>query len=297
VIFRRILALGLALVLSACGTEADKAKAPASPSKVALWEVSDASGPRAWIFGTVHALPPDTQWQRPAVAEALGKADRLVLEIGEDLNPELAGEALARLARTPGLPPPSQRIAPEHRRELDGIYQKLGLRDQTFPDMESWAVALQIAAIAGERSGIHAADGVEPELRRLAKGKPVIGLETIDGQFAIFDRLPQRQQTTLLEQTVAEVSSPEAEEQVLLAMWLRGDDLGIARESEKGFLTDGALRDALLTRRNQAWVGQVEALLQGGARPFIAVGAAHVAGRDGLPALLAARGWVVKRVP
>lgn len=285
--------LALAL-LAACGKAPDR---PADHSRVALWEVSDASGPRAWIFGTVHALPPDTAWQRSAIGDALGKSDRLVLEIGEDLNPEIAGQALARVALTKGLPPPSERIAAAYRPKLATVYQRLGLRDQSFPDMETWAVALQIAAIAGEKDGIHAADGVEPALRLLARDKPVLGLETIDAQFAIFDTLPERQQTTLLEQTAAEIVSLEDEDRDLLQLWLRGDDLGIARESNKGLLTDRTLREALLTRRNREWVGKVETMIKAGSRPFIAVGAAHVSGPEGLPALLRARGWVVKRIP
>ena len=41
---------------------------------------------RGWLFGTVHALPPDTPWLRPAITEALGKADRLVLEIADGVT-------------------------------------------------------------------------------------------------------------------------------------------------------------------------------------------------------------------
>jgi len=296
-LLRRFVVLLLAVAVAACGKGTDASVATPGTSKVALWEVSDSSGPRAWIFGTVHALPPGTPWQRPAIGEALAKADRLVLEIGEDINPQIAGEALSRLALTPGLPPASARVDPAYRADLFKSYHRLGLRDQSFPDQETWAIALQIAAISGEKNDVHAVDGVEPELRRLAKGKPIVGLETIDGQFAIFDTLPEPQQKTLLEQTVVEVASPEDEERQLLDLWLRGDDLGIARESSKGFLADQALRTALLSGRNAAWLKQVETMLKGGARPFIAVGAAHVSGPDGLPALLAGHGWTVKRVP
>jgi uncharacterized protein YbaP (TraB family) len=297
ILLRRLMALVALTLLAACGRAASDAPQQHGPSKVALWQVSDASGVRAWIFGTVHALPPGTQWQRPAVSDALAMADRLVLEIAEPLSPAIATEALQKVALTPGLPAPSTRIDAQYRSALDKTYNRLGLRDQSFPDMETWAVALQIAAIAGEKDGVHATDGVEPELRKLAGRKPIAGLETIDGQFAIFDNLPPRQQVTLLEQTVVEVNSAEDEERDLLALWLKGDDLGIARESERGFLADRALHDALLSKRNADWVRQIEAMLKGGVKPFIAVGAAHVSGSDGLPALLAAKGWVVTRVP
>ena len=73
--------------------------APLPDTRVALWQIEDRTGAvRGYMFGTVHALPPDTQWLRPAVGEALAQADRLVLEIAEPLNQRVAGEALAELA-------------------------------------------------------------------------------------------------------------------------------------------------------------------------------------------------------
>ena len=54
-------------------------------------------------------------------------------------------------------------------------------------------------------------------------------------------------------------------------------------------------RAALLTRRNLAWMPRLEAALAPGAGEsravFVAVGAAHMMGTDGLPALLRGRGW------
>jgi len=52
----------------------------------------------------------------------------------------------------------------------------------------------------------------------------------------------------------------------------------------------------LFTGRNRAWSGRIAAMMEQGARPFVAVGAAHMAGPEGLPALLLAKGYRVARV-
>lgn len=293
-ILRLLLAASLGFLVTCMG----KDEAPKPDARVALWQIMDKGGTvRGWMFGTVHALPPGTQWQRPAITEALAKSDRLVLEIAEPLDQTIAGEALARLAGTAGLPPPSQRLPVAYREKLAAVYRKLNLTDADFQDTENWAVALQLGAIAGQQAGSDPQSGVEPRLRELAGAKPIAGFETIDSQFGIFDALPDREQLVLLEEVTAEAASDTDEDADMVTLWLRGDDLGIAREASSGFLADSGLHQALLTNRNRAWADQLDAMLKAGAKPFVAVGAAHLAGSDSLQRLMLARGWTIKRVP
>jgi uncharacterized protein YbaP (TraB family) len=296
VIVRAFTAFGASLallLLTACHRTPEPAPAP----QVALWAVSANGGaPQAWIIGTVHALPPGTHWRRPAINQAMAAADRLLMEIGEPIDPQIAGQALARLAMTPGLPPPSARLDPAGTKALIAAYQTLGIDDARFRDEESWAVALQISALASQKEGADPADGVEPQLRAGMAGKPVAGLETVDSQFAIFDTLPVQAQNHLLADVAREATAHRDSDADMLALWLRGDELGLSRAANSDFLADPVLHEALLTARNRAWTRQIDALLHGGAHPLIAVGAAHVAGRDGLPAMLRAHGWTVKRV-
>ena len=287
---RRWTAVAVVVLAAACQ------RAPAPVSHVALWAISDGGTPRGWIIGTIHALPPDTQWRRPAIDAAINAADQLVMEIGEPINPDIAGKALARLAMTPGLPPPTARLDPAGRAALVAAYGRLGLDDARFRDEESWAIALQISALASQKAGATAQDGVEPQLRAAMAGKPVLGLETVDSQFAVFDALPPRAQNLLLADVAREATDPRNDDADLLALWLKGDELGLEREASRDFLADPALREALLTARNRAWAGQIDTLLHSGAHPFIGVGAAHVAGREGLPDLLRAKGWKVSRI-
>jgi uncharacterized protein YbaP (TraB family) len=57
-----------------------------------------------------------------------------------------------------------------------------------------------------------------------------------------------------------------------------------------------ALYEALLKRRNQAWAQALVAEMDRPGVELVAVGALHMAGEDGLPALMAARGFQVRRV-
>ena len=71
------------------------------------------------------------------------------------------------------------------------------------------------------------------------------------------------------------------------------DDVVAALEAE---LARAELREALLTRRNRAWADTIGAMLAEGRKPLVAVGAAHMAPPQGLPELLTAMGYTVRRV-
>jgi uncharacterized protein len=64
----------------------------------------------------------------------------------------------------------------------------------------------------------------------------------------------------------------------------------------QGMLEDRELRQALLIARNRAWAERIARLIARGQQPFVAVGAAHLLGKDGIPALLANQGYMVRRI-
>ena len=296
----RLLFCSLALLLSGLlsGCDADnRAPLPEGPSRVALWEVTGPQGQQAWIFGTVHVLPKGLEWRTPALDQALAKSDRVVMEIGGEIDAGEVAQLLERLGQTPGQPLPADRASPAARPTVTEAFDTLDLEQTRYTSTESWAVALQLAGAASAKAGASADQGVEQALRTQAGAKPIVGLETIEGQFRLFDTLTLSQQTRLLEQTATEIVSERDEERDLVRLWLAGDDAAIAREVSLGLLADPQLRRVLLTDRNTRWIGQIEQMTAKGAKPFIAVGAAHVAGPDGLPAMFARKGWHVRRLP
>ena len=282
---RRLLALAAALALASCGAPEREWPAP-SP---ALWEVTGEDGARGWLFGTIHALPDGVEWRTPALEASLGKAGVLVVEVAALGDRAKGAEAFAAVSTSPRLPPLLQRVPAADRATLAEALHRAGLDEADLARTESWAAALLIAN--GTRQS-DAGNGVDRAL--LARGLPVIGLEGYAVQFAMFDRLAEEDQAVLLAQAAREAG--RGTEQRVAEAWLTGDVAVLEREMRDGILADPELRQALLTRRNEAWAERVAGLLSEGRRPFVAVGAGHMLGNEGLPALLAARGYTVRRI-
>ena len=279
-------ALG-ALTLAGCKPSPE----PASP---AFWQVDGPHGERAWLLGTIHALARPADWRGPAIAQALDQASVISVEVGNLDDAAAMASALTALSRTPGQPPLSARVEPELRPALAKLLASAGLKDNGFGDTESWAAALTLAR-AGDAS-LDPQFGIDRAILKARQRKPVLELEGARGQLGLFDALPEKEQRDLLAIIVRDGGSDGSASGSLAAAWRKGDMAAIEAETHRGLLADPELREALFAARNRAWAAKIEALMRQGARPFVAVGAAHMAGSEGLPALLAERGFAVRRI-
>ena len=283
----RVWVLGLVVALGACG----RAPVPAHP---ALWEVTGPGGQRGWLFGTIHALPRPVDWRTPAVRGALAQADEVAVEIA-DLNDGAAVRAAflqAAGAAHGALPPLAERVVAGDRGKLAALEAEAGADTRSLDAGPTWAAALAL----GAGDGGDAANGVDRALLADHGGVPVVELEGARAQFAAFAGLSETSQQALLAAVVRGYPDAAAERDALAAAWARGDMGAIARVAEAELGGDAGLREGLSAGRNRRWAARVVAEMARGRRPFVAVGAAHMAGDQGLPALLARAGFGVKRV-
>jgi uncharacterized protein YbaP (TraB family) len=81
-----------------------------------------------------------------------------------------------------------------------------------------------------------------------------------------------------------------------VAAWLVGDGSVVAKDVEDLRATYPRLYDVLLAERNRAWIPRIDERLGHPGNVFLLVGASHIPGEDGLPALLASHGLAPHRL-
>lgn len=278
------LVAGFTLALTGC----QKAPLPAEP---AIWHVVGADGTQAWLFGTIHAAPAPLAWRTASVDAALSRSDELLVEVANIADDASVAQAFTALSRTPGLPPVDERVAPAQRKALDAMIAERGIAAGDLREVETWAVALTLARPAKGGDG---RNGVDRAVLAAAPDKRVIELEGATAQLSIFDRLPEAEQRDLLGAVLADAGALDDEAE-LVDTWRKGDMARIEAETRTGLLADPELRAALFTDRNRRWAQRIVHEMRAGHRPFVAVGAAHMVGADGLVAMLRAAGYRVVR--
>ena len=262
------------------------------PADPALWHVESAEGHEGWLFGTIHSAPRPLEWETPAVRDALDHAGTIMVEVANIADEAAVGATFARLAKSEGQPPLSQRIDPSERPALAVLLKQNGFHDDDFSKVDTWAAALTIVRDDG-KDGSDPRYGVDRAVIAKADGRPVIELEGAARQLGIFDALPEKDQRDLLNLVVREATKPDLD---LPSAWRKGDMKAIEKETRTGLLADPGLRAALFTGRNRRWAGKIAGAVNAGRKPFVAVGAAHMAGPEGLPAMLERQGFKVTRV-
>lgn len=285
---RRIAAALLACLIAGCSGEA------ATPARPAMWLVDDGDT-RIFLLGTMHALPEGTDWDDGKVGEAIRAADELVMELSPT-QLEAAGDEFQRLA------PRSTPLAMDARLPASALAQYRALEasgsDFDGDALDDWAVLVLMGQRVARNARLTPEYGVENGLteRFESARKPISGLETARGQLMLFETLGPQTQRALLVRAASEAGGAVRDVAALTAAWSKGDIAALERIINEDVDAVPAARQAIITDRNRAWAGWVQGRLKRPGTVLVAVGAGHLVGPDGLPAMLEAEGLTVQRV-
>lgn len=275
----------LLLALAAAFTVA--APAQAAP---AIWTVRDADT-TITLFGSMHALPADAQWRTPQLDRAIAEADEVWFEFPSPKAPGMA-EAYARAyaSRPKQAQPTSQLLSPEGLKLAVAAFGSRAAVDaRTVPDL-----LLELTRRYWAKAGLDGSRGVEAAVQALVPPEKQRAFANPEQHLALVASGTIDQQVAQLEGYLRSPLDP-APLRATTDAWLRGDARWLEREAVARMKTrDPGYARAFLEDRNRRWIDPIAEMMDGRGEYLIVVGAAHMAGPEGLPALLRARGFKVE---
>lgn len=265
----------------------------------AAWRVAGRDGAEVVLLGSMHLLRARDYPLPSTVDRLVDRAETVVMEIDlDDLDPAAQQRTILATALLPQGTSIGDVIDVELYRLLEQAAAKVGVDLELLARFEPWFLAISLLDIGMRKFGFEPERGLEQYVleRASGAGKEITGLETLEFQLGIFDALPNSSQQALLEQTLTELDEAETAMAEMADAWRSGELDALTAELLDDFAEFPGLYTALVTERNERWVGPLEEMLDDGRRHLVVVGALHLVGRDSVIELMAARGHAVERI-
>ena len=261
-------------------------------SNAVLWKVSNAGKSSSYIFGTIHVSDPRITNLPDPVKSALNNSDTFVME---------------------ALPTPEEALALSQMMfYADGTTLKDYLDDELFQRIAKvlsiFQLPIEAAAVLKPWAAFlimnYPADNMMPldlKLLEIAtrQGARTMGLETLSEQGAIFSGMTLDKQLRLLLDTVCNYDLVNQGIEEMKEFYLQRDLNGLLNASAQHPYADEPvykeLNKKLLTDRNKIMIDRMQSVLQEGGA-FIAIGALHLPGNDGVIAGLSQQGYKITAI-
>lgn len=276
---------------------------PAAVNRGALFKVQQA-GHTLYLFGTIHVGSPDFYPLEPTVTRALREAGALALEV-DPLGDQRAGVAAVLKY---GMDAPGAKVPPDCRQtlapRLAPLLQKYGLQPAATALMKPWMLASVLAIGEFSTLGYSPTLAVDSYLSKQAKSYriPIVELESMDSQMALFGAMTTADQCRFLEDGIdaieAQHQSDEARE--IAQAWRTADQAALERisataEQDPSYAAQ-FVQKVLLDGRNPALADGIARLLSRETHSLAAIGVLHLVGTNSVPKLLEQKGLKVERI-
>lgn len=268
-------------------------------ARPALWQV-EKNGGSVYLLGSFHLLPKNYIWYEGIVKKSFEAADELVLEA--KMTPEATAAIQAMVIQNgffTGGDDLKAHLDPEHYAKMLMTAKRLmGVNEDTAQKMKPWFMALQISILSIMSSGMDPNSGVDKYLEGLAiqSNKTITGLETAQQSMNALINHPLSVQSAMLTDTLDKLDDFKSYIQSYLDAWASGNMDVISKTMIDDMKSHPSMYQALLVDRNENWLPAIEDHIAGDKTIFIVVGAAHLAGPDGLVRMLEAKGYKVKKI-
>jgi len=259
-----------------------------------LWKVSgNGLEQPSYLYGTFHLLCPADLQISDKVQKAFDKSDQLVLELDFD-DPTVMPTIQQNMMYKDGTTAKDYLNEEEYNMVKTFFSDSLNMPFQRLQAIKPFFLSsISLMHFLGCQPA-----SFEQKLTSMAKENSieVKGLETVQEQLSFIENIPMDMQKKMLMENMKEYDKSKKMFDKMVSHYLNDDINGI-NDIVDEYMSDeyAEFKDDLLLKRNKNWVPDIEKLAKDKSS-FIAVGAGHLPGEEGVIDLLREAGYTVKAV-
>lgn len=256
-----------------------------------LWKIEGNNITKPiYLFGTIHLIPGDKFSVSKKLDSIALNSDNVVFEMKLD-DPELAQISLKKLALD-SVPKLEMLYTKKEYKKLTKKLKDMGIPYVLFEQFKPFVLQQQVLSTL-----VSNPKGYETYFLGLVKSKKVQigGLDSPEVQLSSIDSIPLKIQAKSLYDLVMKPEKSQEELRKLFEVYQSNDVDKIFDyiNKEKDF---SSLSNSLLDIRNLRWIDTMVSMFDNNQSYFIAVGAAHLGGPQGLIKLLRDKGYSVTAI-
>lgn len=259
-----------------------------------LYEISGKGLKKpSYLFGTIHLICEKNMFPADKLLSYVSRTEQVMLEI--DLTDQAALQRAAKFAVMSDGKTMKDFLKSEEYTKVDDLFKNyMGVSFDSFQAIKPVFSSVALAA-SPKALGCKPPIAYDVFLSQTATEKklPIIGLETVDVQFAALDSVPIETQTKSLKEMAADPDQAFNEFKELTRIYLTQNSDELYNFTLNGMRTSGfppASIVKLLDERNTSWIPVIERNIN--SKPaFIGIGGGHLGGKKGVVNLLRKRGY------
>ena len=259
-----------------------------------LWRIDGAAAQPSYLLGTIHSDDARITTLPVTIANIFQQADSFSGEIDMDLPNLMQASQATLLPEGESL---QQLLDSTLYQQTVRLLAAYGMSELVVQRMKPWAAAATLS-LPRPQTGLFL--DMLLYMQAAAQGKRVYGLETVSEQVGAMESMPRDLQISMLRDAVAQHDQLDQIIEALINAYLQRDLNALESISDKAMQQGDARVAQLFTsqvvvNRNRRMLERMQPRLREG-NAFIAVGALHLPGKDGLLTLLRNKGYRVNPV-
>jgi uncharacterized protein len=282
------------IVLVSCSTSKKTAgKKDVIPAENALlWSVTGKglSNP-SYVYGTIHMICKEDFLFSSTLKQKLNDSKSIYLELDMDDPSMMIKMATMAIMKDHTL----QDLMSEadYKTLSQFVKDTLGMPMMLFNKMKPITLMSLIYTKVLPCSSTESYEMKMVEIAKASK-KEIRGLETIEEQMGVFDKIPDSVEAQMIMEMIRTMPAQRKQMTEMVEAYKKEDIQTLAAQLSESPEWKG-FEDILLANRNRNWIPIMETAMKQGTQVF-AVGAGHLPGKDGVINLLRAAGYTVTPV-